>query len=225
MKALTLLILIVLLPAYPLTQQVNNLQAVVDAAEPGSVIVLQPGIYRGPVRIWKPLTIIGISGAVVDGGGVGDVVLVESDNVVLKGLKVVNSYTDVAFEPAGIKVSGSKNVTISGNIIDRVIHGIYIVNSTNVSIGGNIITSFAERDISDRGHGVYLWYTRNTYVFNNTINHVKDGVYSDHSYNIVVRNNVVTGSRYGTHLMYTTDHVIVGNEYRNNLVGMALMYS
>jgi nitrous oxidase accessory protein len=225
MKALTLLILIVLLPAYPLTQQVNNLQAVVDAAEPGSVIVLQPGIYRGPVRIWKPLTIIGISGAVVDGGGVGDVVLVESDNVVLKGLKVVNSYTDVAFEPAGIKVSGSKNVTISGNIIDRVIHGIYIVNSTNVSIGGNIITSFAERDISDRGHGVYLWYTRNTYVFNNTINHVKDGVYSDHSYNIVLRNNVVTGSRYGTHLMYTTDHVIVGNEYRNNLVGMALMYS
>jgi len=77
MKALTPLLLIVLLPAYPLTQQVNNLQAVVDAAEPGSVIVLQPGIYRGPVRIWKPLTIIGISGAVVDGGGVGDVVLVE----------------------------------------------------------------------------------------------------------------------------------------------------
>jgi nitrous oxidase accessory protein len=225
MKALTPLVLITLLPAYLPTQQVSGLQALVDAAEPGSVIVLQPGIYRGPVRIWKPLTIIGVSGAVVDGGGVGNVVSVESDNVVLKALIVLNSYSDVAFEPAGIKVAQSRNVTLSGNRIERVVHGIYIVNSSDVHVFGNTVTSFAERDVNDRGHGVYLWYTRNAYVLNNSISHVKDGVYSDHSYNVTVKNNLVTHSRYGTHLMYTRDHSIAGNEYRNNLVGMALMYS
>ena len=226
MKILLLFLLFTaLLPAHLPTQRLNDLQAMVDAAEPGSVIVIQPGIYKGPVRIWKPLTIVGVSGAVVDGGGIENVVLVESDNVVLKGLKVVNSYTDVAFEPAGIKVSGSRDVTIIGNTVDRVIHGVYVVNSTNVIVVNNTISSFAERDVNDRGHGIYLWYTRNTYVAYNRITRVKDGVYSDHSYNITVKNNVVTYSRYGTHLMYTTDHVIVGNEYRNNLVGMALMYS
>jgi len=221
---LTILLLMVLLPPHTLAQ-VNDLQTLVDTAEPGSVIVLQPGVYSGPVKIWKPLTIIGLSGAVVDGGGVENVMVVESDNVVLKGMKVVNSYTDVAFEPAGIKVVGSRNVTIIGNIIDRVIHGVYVVNSTEVTVTGNIITSFAERDVNNRGHGVYLWYTQNSYVINNMLSHVKDGVYSDHSNNITVKNNVVTNSRYGTHLMYTANHVIVGNEYRNNLVGMALMYS
>jgi nitrous oxidase accessory protein len=225
MRVLILLLLIALLPAGLEAQQVTDLQSIVDAAEPGSVIVLQPGVYKGPVRIWKPLTVIGLDGVVVDGGGVGDVVLVESDNVVLKGLTVVNSYSDVAFEPAGIKVVHSRNVTLTGNKIERVVHGIYVVNSSDIHIIGNVITSFAERDVNDRGHGVYLWYTTDAQVVNNSIDRVKDGVYSDHSYHVTVKNNVVTRSRYGTHLMYTNHHTIIGNDYRNNLVGMALMYS
>ena len=222
-----LLALLLILPLQATASNLNpeDLQAIIDKAGPGDMVVLTPRVYHGPVIIDKPLALIGLPGVVVDGGGANNVILVKSDNVVIKGVKVVNSYSDVAFEPAGIKVSGSRNVTISGNIIDRVIHGIYVVNSTEVVVENNVITSFAERDVNDRGHGVYLWYTKNTYVINNSISHVKDGVYSDHSTNISVKNNVVTNSRYGTHLMYTTEHVILGNEYRNNLVGMALMYS
>ncbi len=205
--------------------QETDLQALIDGAEAGSVIILGPVSYRGPVRVWKSLTIIGSPGATVDGGGARDVIVVESDDVVLRGLRVVNSYSDVAFEPAGIKILGSVSVTIVGNVIEDVVHGIYVVNSSGVVVAQNRISSLRERAVSDRGHGVYLWYTKEALITGNIIDHVKDGVYSDHSYHVIIANNTFTRSRYGTHLMYSANHTVIGNTYHKNLVGVAVMYS
>jgi nitrous oxidase accessory protein len=223
---LTIVILFQLLTIdYVAASPQNDLQRLIDGAEPGSVIVLQPRKYVGPVCLWKSIAIIGTLGAVIDGRGVSDVLVIESDNVVVQNLKIVNSYQDVAFEPAGIKVSGSRNVTIADNIIEGVIHGVYVVNSSNVMVARNRIRSLVDRDLSDRGHGVYLWYTRGAEISDNVIEYTKDGIYTDHSYSVLIANNSVTYSRYGTRLMYSGNHTIVSNNYRKNLVGMAIMYS
>lgn len=37
----------------------TDLQMLIDNADAGSVITLGPGTYRGPVRVWKSLAIIG----------------------------------------------------------------------------------------------------------------------------------------------------------------------
>ncbi|MEM0455410.1 MAG: NosD domain-containing protein, partial [Nitrososphaerota archaeon] len=223
------LVLLLLLSAQPETlsssQPSPDLQRLIDSAEPNSVVRVGPGIYRGPVRVWKPLVLMAEEGAVIDGVGLGDVVVIEADNVHLEGFKVVNSFPDVAFEPAGIKVINSRNVTLVRNRTERVVHSVYVVNSSGVRVVGNELSSFPERSVNDRGHGVYLWYSREVEVVGNEIGFVKDGVYSDHSYGVLIRGNTVSHSRYGIHLMYSGSHVIERNEVRRNLVGMALMYS
>ncbi|GBC71356.1 hypothetical protein HRbin02_01137 [Candidatus Calditenuaceae archaeon HR02] len=211
--------------AYPEKHQISDLQSLIDSAEPYSTIPAPPGIYAGPIRIWKPLALKGAGDVVVDGKGSGDVVVIKADDVIFEGFRIINSFPDVAFEPAGIKIVNSRNVTITGNRIENVIHAIYVVNSTDVKVTKNHLTSFPERSVNDRGHGVYLWYSVGVGVSENRIENVKDGVYSDHSYNVTVMANEIFGSRYGIHLMYSARHVIDRNVIRGNLVGMALMYS
>ncbi len=209
----------------PVPQTPADLQRIVDSAEPHSVVRVGPGLYFGPLRIWKPLVLLAEEGAVIDGRGIGDVVVIESDDVRFEGFKVVNSYPDVAFEPAGIKVVNSRNVTVVRNRTERVVHSVYVVNSTDVRVLGNTLSSFSEKPVNDRGHGVYLWYSRRVEVEGNEMAYVKDGVYSDHSYDVRIVGNRVSHSRYGVHLMYSRDHVIERNELLRNLVGMAPMYS
>ncbi|MDJ0274187.1 MAG: NosD domain-containing protein [Nitrososphaerota archaeon] len=210
---------------HPETPQFSDLQALIDSAEPYSTIWVAPGTYAGPIRVWKPLSLKAMGEVVIDGRGLGDVVVIASDDVRFEGFKVVNSFPDVAFEPAGIKVVNSRNVTIAGVRTERVIHSVYVVNSSRVTVMGSSLSSFPERSVNDRGHGVYLWYSRDVEVVGNAIEFVKDGVYSDHSYGVLVRGNAISRSRYGVHLMYSGKHVIERNEVRRNLVGMALMYS
>ena len=54
------------------------LQPLVDAAAKGSTFTSVPGIYAGPVVIDKPLTIDGRGQVVIDGGGKGTLVLLQT---------------------------------------------------------------------------------------------------------------------------------------------------
>jgi len=227
-QLLTMLILHMLIVQYATIQALNNvnyLQNLIDSAPPFSELVIPPGIYHGPIHIHKPLTLKGTAGSVIDGRGLADVIVIETNNVVLEGFTVFNSFSDVAFEPAGIKIVDSSNIVLRGNKVKQVVHAVYVVNSSKVVIEDNELTSISEKAVNDRGHGVYLWYSREVVVVGNRISNVKDGIYSDHSLDIIIKLNEVSGSRYGIHLMYSRDHLLDGNNIHHNLVGMALMYS
>lgn len=70
------------------------LQAAVDAAAVGDVLVLEPGVHLGPVTVSRPLTLHGESGAVVDGRSRGPVIMVKAPDVTVRNLVVQNSGTD-----------------------------------------------------------------------------------------------------------------------------------
>ena len=203
----------------------HDLQSVIDSAMPGETIIIPKGIYYGPVVIDKPLRIIGEGFPIIDGRGLGDVLVINSSDVVVEGLKLVNTDDWYGSEAAAIKVSEAENIVIRGNIMENVLYGVLLLNTRNSLVENNFVTGMYEKPLNDRGHCIYLWYSFNITVRDNKLTKCKDGVYNDHAYNSIVANNTVTLSRYGVHLMYSDNFTIVGNVLRGNLVGMALMYS
>ena len=64
------------------------LQAVLDRAQDGDVIELAPGEYKGAIRINRRVLLAGRSGAVLNGGGTGNVVTVTAPDVTIRGVTI-----------------------------------------------------------------------------------------------------------------------------------------
>ena len=72
-------------------QDLPSFQALIDTAEPNAVLTPESGVYRGPVRIDKPLVVDGRGKVTIDAGGKGSVVVLDTDGATLKGLHLTNS--------------------------------------------------------------------------------------------------------------------------------------
>ena len=80
------------------------LQPVIDAAEPGAVLRLDPGEHAGPVTIARPLVLEGAEGAVLAGPGDGSVVSILAPGVTVRGLTIRGSGNDLAEMESGVFV-------------------------------------------------------------------------------------------------------------------------
>lgn len=204
----------------------SRLEAAVREAPPFSTILVGPGTYQVHLVIDKPLTLRGEGWPTLDGGGIGTVITIRNTSSVrVEGFRVVNSGVFYSTEDAGIKVVGSRQVVIAGNRLERVFYAIMLKDSTGVLISGNNITSIPEFYLSDRGHGVYSWYSWGVVVEDNQFSYVADGTFCDHSYNMTVSGNRVGDARYGVHLMYCEDVTIRGNSVTRSVAGVVPMYS
>ena len=59
----------------------QSVQAVLDRAQDGDIIELAPGEYKGAIRIVRRVVLSGRPGAVLDGGGAGNVVTVTAPEI------------------------------------------------------------------------------------------------------------------------------------------------
>jgi nitrous oxidase accessory protein len=199
------------------------LQARIDAAAPGSTLVVPAGVHQGPITVRGPLTLAGEPGAVIDGGGRGSVVTITGSGVVVRGLTVRNSGREVTEEAAGIRVSGDDH-RIEDNDITDVYFGIHVGDGARAVVTGNRIrpgTNYGARP----GHGINAWHLRDSRIAHNIISEARDGIYLSFTERTVVTDNVVTGCRYGLHSMYSQEARFERNEVSGNLLGAALMMS
>ena len=88
---------------------------------PGDTVVLVPGLYHGPIVIERPVTLEGEPpGAVVDGGGQGNVITVAAPDVVIRGLTIRNSGISLEKMNSGIFVGkAGDRALIENNDIDH----------------------------------------------------------------------------------------------------------
>jgi nitrous oxidase accessory protein len=201
----------------------NALQRRIDAAPRGSTVRVPAAVYRGPIAIRGPLTVIGEPGAVIDGGGHGTVVAISGHGVVFRGFTVRHSGRDVTEEAAGIRVTGD-NHRIESNEIVGVYFGISIGNGTGVVVERNRIrpgTQYGARP----AHAINAWYLRDSRIAGNRIADARDGIYLSFTRGVAVTGNVVTQCRYGLHSMYSQDARFEDNDVFGNLLGAALMMS
>jgi nitrous oxidase accessory protein len=209
-------------PAVPAAES-NSLQATIDAAPRGSTVTVAAGLYRGPIVVRGPLTLIAQPGATIDGGGAGSVVTISGNDVTLRGFTVRNSGRDVTEEAAGIRVSGTGHRIEANEVVD-VYFGIHIGDGANAVIEGNRIRP-GKHHGARPGHAINAWNLRDSVIARNHIADARDGIYLSFTERISVTGNVVTDCRYGLHSMYSQDARFEQNEVTRNLLGAALMMS
>jgi nitrous oxidase accessory protein len=210
----------------PVAQGANGpapLQARIDAARPGSTLLVPAGVHQGAIVIRGPLTVVAAPGAIIDGDGLGSVVTIVGDEVTFRGFTVRNSGHQVTEEAAGIRVSGNRH-RIEANSVEDVYFGIHIDDGAGLLVENNQIVP-GEHHGARPGHGISAWHVRDSQILGNRVSDARDGIYLSFTDRVVVAGNTVTKCRYGLHSMYSHDARFENNDSTANLLGAALMMS
>jgi nitrous oxidase accessory protein len=200
----------------------EDLQALIDHAEPGAVLVLGPGTYDGNVQIDKPLELRGEGWPIVDAHGEGNVITITAPDVTITGLVIANTGISLDRENAGISVDAPR-VTIVNNRFENVLFGAFLRRAVDSYVADNVIGAM-DLDVARRGDGIRLWESSRTVVERNVVDGGRDTVlwFSD---DLILRDNSVTNGRYGIHFMYSDRALVERNYLGGNSVGGFLMYS
>lgn len=204
----------------------KSIKDAVLQAEPGSTIIIKKGTYpEHNIGITKPLTILGEGNPIIDGEDKGEIITIESDNVTIDGLTIVNVGTSYTTDFAAVRVVKSENFLLQNLKLERLFFGIYLEKAKNGKVLNNTIMGDAVEEFSS-GNGIQLWYCRNVEVAGNMVKNVRDGIYLEFSDNILIRNNKsLDNLRYGLHFMFSNYDSYLENLFQNNGAGVAVMFS
>jgi nitrous oxidase accessory protein len=203
----------------------DELQAAIDRARDGDVLELSAGRWKGPLVLDKALILRG-DGAVIDGGDVGNVIVVDAPGAQLEGLTVVNSGRDVGAPDCCVYVTKrATGAVIRGNVMRACVFGIWIHETDGAQIVGNRISGRSELRSADRGNGIHLFNASHLVVSGNHVEQARDGIYVSATEDSLIENNVTVHQRFGVHYMYSYRNTLRGNVSNDNAVGLALMES
>ena len=205
----------------------GRLSEALAVAGDGDILTLGPGVHFGPAVIARSgISLIGRPGAILDGGGQGQVITIDAPGAAIRGLVIRNSGEDFESVDAGVFVSqAGSGALIERNRIENNLFGVYLHGPKAAIVRGNEIIGRQGQRMNDRGNGVHLWNSPGSIVENNDIRHGRDGIFVTTSSGNIFRGNRFQNLRFAIHYMYTNDAVISGNVSRGNHLGYALMYS
>ena len=198
-----------------------TIQEAIDAANPGDVIFIKSGTYHGSITIDKSISLIGENKeeVILIGSGVGDVIRVVSDEVVISNLTVENS----GMHKAGIKLDKVEKCYLSNLTIRNNYHGVYLISSNDNRIENNVM-------LNNSGFGIFLWsFSNNNTVLSNilNLNNVGIFVWKFSEFNIIANNTVNLNLDIGIKLHVLSNHNFISNNIvsNNNAVGIFVMLS
>lgn len=198
----------------------SSLQEAINKAPFASTLKLSPGIYEGNIIINKEISIEATGeGVIIKGDKEGSVITINSSNVVLKGLTLINSGIKQFNQDAAIKINKANNIEINSCTIKESLYAIVSSMMNNSKIINNSISSFKDYDISLRGDALKLYYSHNNLLSNNTIKNSRDITLS-YSHNNTIRNNYIEYSRFALFLESSNDNIIDQNNFKFNSVAL-----
>ncbi|MCA9832871.1 MAG: nitrous oxide reductase family maturation protein NosD [Thermomicrobiales bacterium] len=199
----------------------NDLQATIDSADEGVVIVVVGGSWA-PVSIDKPLRLAGEDWPVIDAMGKGSGITIASADVTVEGFDIRSTGRSFDHEDSGIYFEGER-VRILNNRLSEVLFGVNGALGHDSEIAGNTISGQTGVSEGLRGDGLKIWYSHRVQIHNNDIRNVRDSLVW-YSNECNVYENSVQGSRYGFHFMNSDDGVARRNSLVDNSVGIYIMY-
>ena len=202
------------------------LQVLLDSAHAGDVVELAPGEYHGAIRIDRPLVLTGGRGAVLDGGGAGNVVTVTAPDVTVRSLTVRGSGRDLQAMNSGIFLQKTaERATIEDNRLVGNLFGVYVHGAQGSRVVRNVIEGLRGGRLSEAGNGVSLWNAPDVAIADNTFRYGRDGIFTISSRKDRFVGNRFEQVRFAVHYMYTNDSEVSGNVSIDNHTGYAIMFS
>ena len=203
-----------------------KLKEIIENAENGDEIIIKPGIYKvDNIIITKSIKIIGENFPTIEGNKKDEIFTIKSNNVHVKGLKILNSGVSYLQENAAIRLEEVSGCLVEDNILDNNFFGIYVAKSFNCVIRGNKIRARNTLE-TNSGNGIHLWYSKAITISNNEIIGHRDGIYFEFVMHSLVENNYSAKNiRYGLHFMFSDSCAYVNNVFENNGAGVAVMYT
>lgn len=203
-----------------------SVQAGLLASSDFDTLVIQHGTYREfDLKVLHPLTIIGIDYPTIDGENRGEIITIQSDNVTIDGLHIINVGTSYTIDYAAIRVVKSRNFEIRNVHLERLFFGIYLEKSNWGRIHHNRIHGQATEEYNS-GNGIHLWYSHGIEISENDIRGVRDGIYLEFADSAIIEHNYSRDNvRYGLHFMFSNDDLYTENTFERNGAGVAVMFS
>jgi nitrous oxidase accessory protein len=202
------------------------LQALLDRARDGDVIELAPGVYKGAIRIDRPLVLTGREGAMLDGGGVGNVVTVTAPDVTVRGIAIRGSGRDLQAMNSGIFLQKTaERATIANNRLAENLFGVYVHGAAGSNIVRNAIEGLRGGRLNEAGNGISLWNAPDVTIADNNFRYGRDGIFAISSRKDRFVGNRFEQLRFAIHYMYTDDSEVSDNLSIGNHVGYAIMFS
>ncbi len=204
----------------------SSIKKAVQAAHKRDTILIREGTYKEKdIVVDKPITIIGEHFPVVDGEENGQIFLIRSDSVTIRGLQIQNVGNSYVEDWAGIKALHVKHCVIENNKLLNTFFGIYFAKSENCIIRGNEIIGKAKNEI-ETGNAIHLWYCKKMLIERNKTSGHRDGIYFEFVSDSKIFNNISTKQvRYGMHFMFSHYNEYFHNQFTDNDAGVAVMYS
>lgn len=205
---------------------VRTIGRAVRLADSGATVLVRRGVYReATIVVDRPLTMIGDSLAILDGDSVNAILVIEADDVTVRGLTFRNVGFHSIEDRAAIRAGEVSGCRIEANRIEDSYFAIYLAGTSRCLVAGNRIRG-AGRGEAHSGNGIHLWTTRDLRIVDNDIRGHRDGIYLEFARaSDIVRNRATGNRRYGLHFMYSDSCAYRDNVFDENAAGVAVMYS
>jgi nitrous oxidase accessory protein len=209
----------------PAPRDTSPLQKRIDAAAPGSTLVVEAGTYAGDLMVDRPLRLLGRGRPRLLGSGQGSVVRIRAADVTIDGFDIDGRRGgDLGRDSSGIHICAPRATVRNCDIRDAMF-GVYLRESDGVTVRGCVIRGIPGKDPGEKGSGIHAWNSNSFTFAENDIADVRDGFYIQSSSHGRILGNAARDLRYGLHYMFSDDNVFEDNLFENGAAGAALMYS
>ncbi len=204
----------------------RSVASAVAAARPGDTVWVTAGVYREPtLHLSSGITLVGDPGAILDGEGQRELLVLTGAGVVVRGLTFRNTGYAYHEDRAAVHADAAVDCRIEGNRFEDTFFAIYLARTEGCIVRGNTVRGVPTRE-SATGNAIHSWGSRELLVEGNDLRGHRDGLYLEFTRQAQVRHNVSEGHlRYGLHFMYADSSVYEDNTFRANGSGVAVMYS
>jgi nitrous oxidase accessory protein len=204
----------------------THIKTALAASKNGDSLIIHSGFYKeGNIVINKSISLIGIGLPIIDGDRKFEVITVKANHVLIKGLKIQHSGYATLDDPGGVKIQEANNVSIIQNVLYDNFFGVYIQYSNNCIVKNNTIVAFGKEE-QEIGNGIHAWKSDSLQIIGNNIKGHRDGIYFEFvTHSIIWRNIAVKNIRYGLHFMFSNNDAYITNIFKGNGSGVAVMFS